>query len=215
MGKTSYGCSSSQRTMEQSQMTTAATSKKATWKACAFYLLPETKRRLDHYLLRLKLDDLDSTVDQSDIVHEALLLWLDAKENNGFNAAKGASDKNELADLVELVVSLKDDVEELQKWRKLQISPKEKWVDDLRMEIKRKCGKGLIIDAVGKTKLNPNGKCRLSKIATDRTRTSVILPHDWLPQNAELILNDAIHVHESLLAGMNIKDALKCRWREA
>jgi hypothetical protein len=108
--------------MEQNQMTTASTSKRGTWKSCAFYLLPETKKQLDHYLLRLKLDNLDNATDQSDIVNEALLLWLNSKESNDCKAAKNTPNKNEIADLVDLVVSLQDDVKKLQEWRKSQDS---------------------------------------------------------------------------------------------
>jgi len=191
-------------------MTTATTSKRATWKACAFYLLPETKTRLDHYLLRLKLDDLDSTVDQSDIVHEALLLWLDAKENNGSNAAKGASDKNELADLVELVVSLKDDVEELQKWRKSQVPGEEQWVEDLRLKIKRAHGRGWIIRAMAKTKLNPDGRCQLTRIAENRKRTSIILPLSWKESESNRIFELVDYICAMYKQkGLSLQDALK------
>jgi len=201
--------------MEQNQMTTASTSKRSTWKPCAFYLLPETKKQLDHYLLKLKLDNLDNATDQSDIVNKALLLWLNSKESNDCKAAQNTPNKNEIADLVDLVVSLQDDVKELQKWRKLQIPGEEQWISELRLKIKRKCGRGLIVDAVGKTKLNPNGKCRLTKIAPDRSRISVVLPYDWVLENAEAILGDAIHIHECLIADpdMSLKDALACRWR--
>ena len=68
------------------------------------------------------------------------------------------------------------------------------WVGDLRTRIKRECGKGWIIDAVGKTKLNPNGKCRLSKIAPDRRRTSVVLPQDWSPENSDIIFGLAFGI---------------------
>ena len=193
--------------MEQSQMTVVATSKRDSWVNRAWYVQPETANRLKSYVNRQQENG--TNIDASDVVNEALAAFL---SGNAVTANQSAS---ELADLVDLVVSLKNDVEELQKWRKSQVSPKEQWVDDLRMQIKRECGKGLIIDAVGKSKLNPNGKCRLSKIAPDRSRTSVTLPHDWLPENAKAILDDAIHIHECLLAGLTIKDALKYRWRNA
>jgi hypothetical protein len=181
--------------MEQNQMTTASTSKRSAWKACAFYLLPETKKRLDHYLLRLRLDGIDSATDQSDIVNEALLLWLNSKESNDCKAAENTPNKNEIADLVDLVVSLQDNVKELQKKRKSQIPAEEQWVSKLRLRIKRDCGRGWLIDAVGKTKLNPSGKCRLTKIAADRSRTSVVLPYAWLSENAELIYLSADFMH--------------------
>jgi len=101
-------------------------------------------------------------------------------------------------------------------WYEAQIAEQSTdWVSELRLRIKRECGRGWIIDAVGKTKLNPSGKCRLSKIAADRTRASVVLPLDWLPENADKILGYAIHVKECINSGlgMNMKDALACRWR--
>ena len=194
-------------------MTASTTSKRGTWKACAFYLLPETKKRLDHYLLRLKLDDLESTIDQSDIVNEALLLWLDSKENNDSKAIKSASDENEFADLVELVVSLKDDIEELQKWRKSQTATEEQWVEDLRLKIKRAHGRGWVIRAMAKTKLNPDGKCQLTRIAENRKRTSVILPLSWIESESKAIFEIVDHIctmHKQ--KGLSLQDALKSYW---
>jgi len=194
-------------------MTASATSKKGTWKACTFYVLPETKKRLDHYILRLKLDDLDSTIDQSDIVNKALLLWLDSKENNDSKAIKSASDENELADLVDLVVSLKDDVEELQKWRKSQAATEEQWVEDLRLKIKRAHGRGWVIRAMAKTKLNPDGKCQLTRIAENRKRTSVILPLSWIESESRAIFDTVDHIctmHKQ--KGLSLQDALKSYW---
>lgn len=188
-------------------MTVAATSKRDSWVNRAWYVQPETANRLKSYVNRQQENGIN--IDASDVVNEALAAFL---SNNAVTASEPAS---ELADLVDLVVSLKNDVEELQKWRKSQTPKKDRWIDDLRLRIRRECGRGWIIDAVGKTKLNPNGKCRLSKIALDRSRTSVVLPHDWLPENADEILGDAIHIHECLMAnvGMNIKDGLATRWR--
>ena len=213
MGKARLSRTPNQRTMEQNQMTTATTSKRGTWKACSFYLLPETKTRLDHYLLRLRLNDLDSTVDQSDIVHEALLLWLDAKENKSCETPKTAADKNELADLVDLVVSLKNDVEELQKWRKSQVATEEQWVENLRLKIKRAHGRGWVIRAMAKTKLNPDGKCQLTRIAENRKRTSVILPLSWIESESKAIFEIVDHIctmHKQ--KGLSLQDALKSYW---
>lgn len=85
----------------------------------------------------------------------------------------------ELADLVDLVVSLKDEVSELQSWRKSQQSTQKDWVENLRLKIKQKHGRGWIIRGIAQTKINPNGRCQLTKIAKDRTRTSVMLPLKW------------------------------------
>jgi hypothetical protein len=61
------------------------------------------------------------------------------------------------------------------------------WVDELRLQIKRNFGRGWIIRSVGGNKLNPNGKCQLTRIAADRTRNSVVLPVKWNQSNADLI----------------------------
>ena len=61
------------------------------------------------------------------------------------------------------------------------------WVDELRLQIKREFGRGWIIRSVGGNKLNPNGKCQLTRIAADRTRNSVVLPVEWNQSNADLI----------------------------
>ena len=60
------------------------------------------------------------------------------------------------------------------------------WVDELRLQIKREFGRGWIIRSVGGNKLNPNGKCQLTRIAADRTRNSVVLPVEWNQTNADL-----------------------------
>jgi len=194
-------------------MTATPTSKRGIWKACTFYLLPEIKKRLDHYLSRLKLDDLDSTLDQSDIINEALLLWLDSKENNNLKVVESLIDKNEFADLVDLVVSLKDDVEELHKWRKFQMPGEEQWVEDLRLKIKRAHGRGWVIRAMAKTKLNPEGRCQLTKIAENRKRTSVILPLAWQENESKAIFHIIDHIctmHKE--KRLSLQDALKSYW---
>jgi hypothetical protein len=81
-------------------------------------------------------------------------------------------------------------------WSEAQIAEQAAdWVSELRLRIKRECGRGWIIDAVGKTKLNSSGKCRLTKIAPDRSRSSVVLPYAWLLENAELIYLSAEFIH--------------------
>ena len=190
-------------------MTTTSSSKRGTWKACSFYLLPEIKKRLDHYLLSLKLHDLNSTTDQSDIVNKALLLWLDSRENNDCKAAQSTPNENEIADLVDLVVSLQDDVEELQKWRKSQIPGEEQWVEDLRVKIKRAHGRGWVIRAMAKTKLNPDGKCQLTKIAENRKRTSVMLPIEWKKEHSQDIYEMVHYICTvSIKESLSLSDAL-------
>jgi len=54
----------------------AAASKRSTWKACTFYLPPETKARLERVLLQRKLAGADGAADQSEAINEALQAWL-------------------------------------------------------------------------------------------------------------------------------------------
>jgi len=53
-----------------------AASKRSTWKACTFYLPPETKTRLERVLLQRKLAGADGAADQSEAINEALQAWL-------------------------------------------------------------------------------------------------------------------------------------------
>ena len=64
------------------------------------------------------------------------------------------------------------------------------WVEDLRLQIKREFGRGWSVRGVGATKLNPDGRCQLTRIAPDRSRTSVILPLDFCGFLAEEIKSD-------------------------
>jgi hypothetical protein len=54
----------------------AAASKRSTWKACTFYLPPETKARLERVLLQRKLAGSGGAADQSEAINEALQAWL-------------------------------------------------------------------------------------------------------------------------------------------
>ncbi len=51
-------------------------SKRQGWKACTFYLRPETKARLERVLLERKLDGAPGAADQSEAIEEALQSWL-------------------------------------------------------------------------------------------------------------------------------------------
>jgi len=57
-----------------------AASKRSTWKACTFYLPPETKTRLERVLLQRKLAGADGAADQSEAINEALQAWLSKAE---------------------------------------------------------------------------------------------------------------------------------------
>jgi hypothetical protein len=61
------------------------------------------------------------------------------------------------------------------------------WVEDLRLKIKREFGRGWSVRGVGATKLNPEGFCQLTRIAPDRSRSSVIIPVEWRVSKAKAI----------------------------
>lgn len=67
--------------------------------------------------------------------------------------------------------------------------PSKKWEDDLRNAIKRQYGRGWSVGSRGLTKLNPSGKCQLTRIAPDRSRNSVIIPIKWCNANIAEIYN--------------------------
>ncbi len=205
MGKACSGRPSNQRTMEQSQMTVAATSKRDSWVNRAWYVQPETANRLKSYVNRQQENGIN--IDASDVVNEALAAFLSN------NAATPSEPASELADLVDLVVSLKNDIEELQKWRKSQVATEEQWVEDLRLKIKRAHGRGWVIRAMAKTKLNPDGRCQLTRIAENRKRTSVILPLSWIESESKAIFEIVDHIctmHKQ--KGLSLQDALKSYW---
>ena len=183
-------------------MTTAASSKRDSWVNRAWYVQPETANRLKSYVNRKQENGIN--IDASDVVNEALAAFL---SNNATTANESAS---ELADLVDLVVSLKNDVEELQKWRKSQTPGEEQWVEDLRLKIKRAHGRGWIIRAMAKTKLNPDGRCQLTRIAENRKRTSIILPLSWKESESNRIFELVDYICAMYKQkGLSLQDALK------
>jgi hypothetical protein len=61
------------------------------------------------------------------------------------------------------------------------------WVEQLRLKIKQEFGCGWAIRSIGATKINPDGRCQLIRIADDRKRTSVVLPFEWRESKAEFM----------------------------
>lgn len=57
-------------------------SKRTGWKACTFYLQPETAVRLKRYVLQCQLEG-RGVADQSEAVDAALRQWLDQVEGHG------------------------------------------------------------------------------------------------------------------------------------
>ena len=69
------------------------------------------------------------------------------------------------------------------------MAPRQQWFETLRLSIQQEHGKGWSIWEVGATKRNPVGRCRLTRIYEDRTRSSVVLPLEWKANNATAILS--------------------------
>jgi len=69
------------------------------------------------------------------------------------------------------------------------MAPRQQWFETLRLSIQQEHGKGWSIWEVGATKRNPVGRCRLTRIYEDRTRSSVVLHLEWKANNATAILS--------------------------
>lgn len=69
------------------------------------------------------------------------------------------------------------------------MAPRQQWFETLRLHIQQEHGKGWSIWEVGATKRNPIGRCRLTRIYEDRTRSSVVLPLEWKATSATAILS--------------------------
>ena len=69
------------------------------------------------------------------------------------------------------------------------MAPRQQWFETLRLSIQQEHGKGWSIWEVGATKRNPIGRCRLTRIYEDRTRSSVVLPLEWKATSATAILS--------------------------
>jgi hypothetical protein len=56
------------------------------------------------------------------------------------------------------------------------IATRLQWFETLRVSIAQEHGKGWIVREVGATKRTPIGRCQLTPLREDRTRSSVVLP---------------------------------------
>ncbi|MGA1483776.1 MAG: hypothetical protein ACO32Y_09695 [Vulcanococcus sp.] len=59
------------------------------------------------------------------------------------------------------------------------IATRLQWFETLRVSIAQEHGKGWIVREVGATKRTPIGRCQLTPLREDRTRSSVVLPLEW------------------------------------
>jgi hypothetical protein len=83
------------------------------------------------------------------------------------------------------------------------------WVEELRLQIKREFGRGWIIRSHSPNRLNPNGRCQLTRIAPDRSRNSVVLQVEWCRQNAQQIKSQVYQLIDLYNQnGGNLQDCL-------
>jgi hypothetical protein len=92
---------------------------------------------------------------------------------------------------------------------KAQIEITADWAEKLRIQIKSKHGKGWSLDAVGESKFNPHGKCRMQYKKTNQKRVGVVLPIEWRPENFDKIFHIADAVITIFLVNdVSLKEAL-------
>lgn len=91
---------------------------------------------------------------------------------------------------------------------KAQIEITADWAERLRKQIKSKHGKGWSLDAVGESKFNPHGKCRMQYKKPNQKRVGVVLPIEWRPENFDKIFYMADAVITVFLANdVSLKEA--------
>ncbi|QBE68369.1 integrase [Synechococcus sp. WH 8101] len=68
------------------------------------------------------------------------------------------------------------------------MAPRQQWFDLLRLQLRQQHGKGWSVREIGASSRNPIGRCQLTRIWEDRTRSSVVMPLEWKATNATAIL---------------------------
>ena len=90
------------------------------------------------------------------------------------------------------------------------MAPRQQWFETLRLQIRQEHGKGWSVREIGATNRNPIGRCQLTRIWEDRTRSSVVMPLEWKATNTTAILT-AVGQLRALMEERNLslQDALK------
>ncbi len=90
------------------------------------------------------------------------------------------------------------------------MAPRQQWFETLRLQIRQEHGKGWSVREIGATNRNPIGRCQLTRIWEDRTRSSVVMPLEWKATNTTAILT-AVGQLRTLMEERNLslQDALK------
>ena len=68
------------------------------------------------------------------------------------------------------------------------MAARQQWYETLRLSIQQEHGRGWSVREIGATRRKPIGRCQLTRIWEDRTRSSVMLPLEWKANNATKIL---------------------------
>ena len=90
------------------------------------------------------------------------------------------------------------------------MASRQQWFETLRLSIQQEHGKGWSIWEIGATKRNPIGRCRLTRMYEDGTRSSVVMPLEWKATNATAILATVGQLRTLMEERkLSLKDALK------
>ncbi len=89
------------------------------------------------------------------------------------------------------------------------VNKTDQWEEELRLKVKREFGRGWSIFKTSATKLNPYGKTRLTRINSDRTRESIVIPVEYREKNAKFITS---HIYQLIDlfngTGCNLRNCL-------
>ena len=90
------------------------------------------------------------------------------------------------------------------------MAPRQQWFETLRLQIRQEHGTGWSVREIGATNRNPIGRCQLTRIWEDRTRSSVVMPLEWKATNTTAILT-AVGQLRTLMEerNLNLQDANK------
>lgn len=93
-------------------------------------------------------------------------------------------------------------------WR--MATRRQQWFDTLRLSIRQEHGKGWSVREIGATSRTPIGRCQLTRIWEDRTRSSVTLPLEWKATNATAIITTVGQLRTLMEErNLSLQDALK------
>ena len=90
------------------------------------------------------------------------------------------------------------------------MASRQQWFETLRLSIQQEHGKGWSIWEIGATKRNPIGRCRLTRMYEDGSRSSVVMPLEWKASNQTAILATVSQLRTLMEERkLSLKDALK------